>query len=110
MFFVGTPIALAGSVLAGRGGWVSERARRTKIVYDAAVALREAGAAVFRPGDIAEQLRPTDTPFGAWEVRGELGNLERLGLVRCDEETATWQLTQSGEFDIAAAKALADGA
>ena len=89
---------------------MSERARRTKIVYEAAVALREAGAATFRPGDIAEQLRPTDTPFGAWEVRGELGNLERLGLVRCDEETATWQLTQSGEFDIAAAKALADGA
>ena len=89
---------------------MSERARRTKIVYEAAVALREAGAAAFRPGDIAEQLRPTDTPFGAWEVRGELGNLERLGLVRCDEETATWQLTQSGEFDIAAAKALADGA
>ena len=90
---------------------MSERARRTKIVFDAALALGETGAVAFRPGDVAAQLRPTQTPFGAWEVRGELANLERLGLAQCDEETATWRLTAGAAFDIAAAKAVvADGA
>lgn len=89
---------------------MSERARRTKIVYDAATALAES-AASFRPGDVAARLRPTETPFGAWEVRGELSNLQRLGLVELDEDTATWRLVPGGTFDIAAAKAVAvDGA
>ena len=88
-----------------------ERARRTKIVYDAAAALAGSGAASFRPGDVAAHLRPTETPFGAWEVRGELSKLERLGLVELDEDTATWRLVSGGTFDIAAAKAVAvDGA
>lgn len=90
---------------------MSERARRTKIVYDAAAALAESGAASFRPGDVAAHLRPTETPFGAWEVRGELSNLERLGLVELDADTATWCLVPGRTFDIAAAKAVAvDGA
>ena len=90
---------------------MSEHARRTKIVFDAALALGEAGTVAFGPGDIAAQLRPTQTPFGAWEVRGELANLERLGLAECDAETATWRLTAGAVFDISAAKAaVADGA
>lgn len=89
----------------------SERARRTKIVYDAAVALAGSPGATFRPGDIAAHLRPSETPFGAWEVRGELSNLEGLGLVELDEDTAMWRLASGVTFDIAAAKGVAvDGA
>ena len=89
---------------------MSERARRTKIVYEAVTALA-AGARSFRPGDVAAHLRPTETPFGAWEVRGELFNLERLGLVELDADSATWRLVPGRTFDIAAAKAVAvDGA
>lgn len=87
---------------------MSERARRTKIVFDAALALGEAGTVAFGPGDIATRLRSTQTPFGAWEVRGELANLEQLGLARCDAETSAWRLTAGATFDIAAAKAAAD--
>ncbi len=84
---------------------LSERARRTKTVFDAIVALREGGAECFRPGDVAGYLRDESTPFGAWEVRGELANLERLGLVVLDEEFAVWRIVPGASFSIAAANA-----
>lgn len=84
---------------------LSERARRTKTVFDAVVALRDGGAECFRPGDVAGYLRGEDTPFGAWEVRGELANLERLGLVVLDEEFAVWRVVPGASFSIAAANA-----
>ena len=84
---------------------MSERARRTKTVFDAVVALREGGAASFRPGDVAGYLRDEGRPFGAWEVRGELTNLERLGLIVLDEEIAVWRLVPGASFSIAAANA-----
>lgn len=85
---------------------MSERARRTKIVFDAVQALHEDGCTTFRPGDIAERLRTTEMPFGAWEVRGELANLERLGLVVLDEEAAAWQLVDGKTFSVEAANAI----
>lgn len=84
---------------------LSERARRTKTVFDAVVALREGGVASFRPGDVAGHLRDKGTPIGAWEIRGELTNLERLGLIVLDEDVAVWRLVSGASFSIAAANA-----
>lgn len=82
---------------------MSERARRTKTVFDAVAALGQAGNTSFRPGDVTAHLRAEGTPYGAWEVRGELSNLEKLGLVELDEETATWRLVNGASFSIEAA-------
>ena len=91
------------------GAWghtVSEKARRTKTVFDAALALREDGATTFRPGDVTARLRADGSPFGAWEVRGELSNLERLGLIVLDEAAATWKLVDGASFSIEEASTL----
>ena len=69
-------------------------------MFDAVTALQEAGSTAFRPGDVTAHLRSADTPFGAWEVRGELTNLERLGLIVHDEETATWRLVNGASFSV----------
>ena len=89
---------------------MSERARRTKTVFDAVAALRDAGAIPFRPGDVTAHLRAQGLPIGAWEVRGELSNLERLGLIELDEEAAVWQLVAGAQFSIDAANAAYNGA
>ena len=85
---------------------MSEKARRTKTVFDAALALREDGATTFRPGDVTARLRADGAPFGAWEVRGELSNLERLGLIVLDEDSATWKLVDGASFSIDEASGL----
>ena len=85
---------------------MSEPARRTKIVFDAVMALHGAGANPFRPGDVVARLRDDDMPYGAWEVRGELTNLERLGLIALDEDHAVWRVVEGGVFSIEAAKAV----
>ena len=85
---------------------MTEKARRTKTVYDAALALREAGLSSFRPGDITAELRTTGSPVGAWEVRGELTNLERMGLIVLDEDAAQWRLVNGASFSIDAANAI----
>ena len=63
---------------------MSEQARRTKTVFDAVTALRDGGSEVFRPGDVTAHLRAGGAPIGAWEIRGELTKLERLGLIVLD--------------------------
>ena len=85
---------------------MSEQARRTKTVYEAVAALENAGGTPFRPGDVTAHLRATGEPVGAWEVRGELANLERMGLIVLDEETATWRLVNGASFSIEAAKSV----
>jgi len=87
------------------GPELSERARRTKTVFDAVAALGQAGIESFGPGDVTAHLRAEGTPYGAWEVRGELSILERLGLVELDEETASWRLVNGATFSIEAANA-----
>ena len=79
---------------------MSEQARRTRTVFDAVTALRNAGSTAFRPGDVTSHLRASGSPFGAWEVRGELTNLERLGLIVLDEESATWRLVDGASFSV----------
>ena len=75
-------------------------------MFDAALALREDGATTFRPGDVTARLRADGAPFGAWEVRGELSNLERLGLIVLDEDSATWKLVDGASFSIDEASGL----
>ena len=83
---------------------MSEQARRTKTVFDAVSALKAAGTSSFRPGDVTAHLRASGAPFGAWEVRGELTNLERLGLIVLDEDSATWRLVNGASFSVEQAK------
>lgn len=83
---------------------MSEQARRTKTVFDAVTALKADGSTVFRPGDVTAYLRTSGTPFGAWEVRGELTNLERLGLIVLDDDSATWRLVNGASFSVEEAK------
>lgn len=83
---------------------MSEQARRTKTVFDAVTALHDAGSTPFRPGDVTAYLRASDTPIGAWEVRGELSNLERLGLIALDENTAMWRVVNGASFSVEEAK------
>ena len=85
---------------------MSEQARRTKTVFDAVAALQNVGSKPFRPGDVTAHLRAMGEPVGAWEVRGELSNLERMGLIVLDEETATWRLVNGASFSIEAAKSI----
>ena len=75
-------------------------------MFDAVTALKDDGSSVFRPGDLTAHLRDNGTPFGSWEVRGELTNLERLGLVALDDETATWQLVNGASFSVVEAKSV----
>lgn len=44
----------------------------------------------FLPGDINAVLREHNEPMGAWEVRGELSTLERLGYLRLDAASGRW--------------------
>ena len=83
---------------------MSEQARRTKTVFDAVTALRDAGDTAFRPGDVTAHLRAKGTPIGAWQVRGELTILERLGLIALDEASATWRLVNGASFSVDDAK------
>ena len=80
------------------------------MVFDAVTALEAAGRAAFRPGDVTARLRANGTPFGAWEVRGELTNLARLGLVAVDAEMAAWRLVAGASFSIDAANAARERA
>lgn len=103
----GKRFLLKGCTLSlAREKMLSEAARRTKIVFDAVMALHDAGDNPFRPGDVVARLRDDGRPYGAWEVRGELTKLERLGLIELDEDLAVWRLVDGATFSIEAAKAL----
>lgn len=67
--------------------------RRTKLVLAAVQALAHAGKQSFTPADVGLHLRTHAQPMSAWEVRGELSNLEASGDVRIDPATALWTLT-----------------
>ena len=83
---------------------MSDSARRSKIVFDAVRALHDAGANPFRPGDVAARLRSDGRPLGAWEVRGELAQLERLGLIELDADNAVWHVVEGAVFAMDSAK------
>lgn len=66
--------------------------RRTDRVRKAVDDLLTSGSADegFRPGDVNRLLREQNEPMGAWEVRGELSQLERLGELRLDAASGRW--------------------
>lgn len=66
--------------------------RRTDRVRKAVDDLLASGKADdgFLPGDVNRQLREQNEPLGAWEVRGELSRLERLGELRLDPASGRW--------------------
>lgn len=84
-----------------------EAARRTRTVFEAVVALVGEGATHFRPGDVASHLRDAESPIGAWEIRGEFTNLERMALIELDPELAVWHLVDGASFSIEEARKLA---
>ena len=79
--------------------------RRTNLVLAAIRALAADPKTTAAPGsakggftqsDISAYLRVTGEPMSAWEVRGELTNLERAGEVRIEPDTAIWFLVTEG--------------
>ena len=77
------------------------QSRRTNLVLAAVRALASGGETNSAPGgardgftqsDIGAYLRDQGEPMSAWEVRGELTNLERAGEVRIDPATAIWHV------------------
>lgn len=66
--------------------------RRTNLVLSVIEKLVAEGRAEFRPGDIVSRLRQQNQPLGAWEVRGELTNLEAAGVIELDPDTAGWRM------------------
>lgn len=66
--------------------------RRTNLVLSVIEKLVAEGRAEFRPGDIVSRLRQQNQPLGAWEVRGELANLEAAGVIELDADTAGWRM------------------
>ena len=83
---------------------MSESRRKTRTVYEAFVAVAEqhAGGPV-RPGDLVAHLRAGNNPFGSWEVRGELSNLEALCVAVVDPVTGTWRLVEGADLEQAEA-------
>ncbi len=69
------------------------------MVYDAFVAVVESGRSEIRPGDIVQFMREQNHPMGIWNVNGELTKLKRLGIVRLDEDSATWTLIPGVDFE-----------
>ncbi|MXW06743.1 MAG: hypothetical protein F4Z87_01175 [Gammaproteobacteria bacterium] len=71
---------------------MGEALRITKTIYDAFVAVSDEGNSAVRPGDLVQHMRDQNDPMGIWKIIGELNTLNELGLIRFDEETATWHL------------------
>lgn len=66
--------------------------RRKDLVLSVIEELVAAGGAEFRPGDVVSRLREQNQPMGAWEVRGELTNLEAEGAIVLEPESGVWKL------------------
>ncbi len=76
---------------------VSQRKERTQRVFN--VVRQVANGTIgptFRPADVVQALRDSGFPMGTWEVRGELSQLERSGMIEFDTGTGLWALTQAG--------------
>jgi hypothetical protein len=44
-----------------------------------------------RPADVSARLREHGLPLGIWEIRYELTQLERAGVVVLDADSGRWQ-------------------
>lgn len=71
----------------------------TRMIYDALVSLAESDKELIFPGDITGYLRSRNYPVDIWYVNGELFRLEQLDVVRFDNDTGSWSLTEGAGFD-----------
>ena len=71
---------------------MSEALRNTKTIYDAFVSVSRLGTVAVRPGDLVQYMRERNDPMGIWKITEELNKLHELGLVRLEEDFATWHL------------------
>ncbi len=71
---------------------MGEALRITKIIFDSFVAVSDEGATAVLPGDLVQHMREQNDPMGIWKIIGELNTLNELGLIRFDEESASWHL------------------
>ena len=74
---------------------MGEALRNTKIIFDAFVEVSCTGTRAVRPGDLVQYMREQNDPMGIWKIIGELNKLNELGLIRFEEESATWLLVES---------------
>ena len=83
--------------------------RQTRIVYDAFMDLVGEGNSLLGTGDVAPYMRDRDHPMDAWEIRGEFFQLQRMGLIDLDADSAQWFAVSGRDFDSARAAARAGG-
>lgn len=74
---------------------MGEALRNTKIIFDAFVLVSCEGTHAVRPGDLVQYMREQNDPMGIWKIIGELNKLNELGLIRFEEESATWLLVET---------------
>ena len=82
---------------------VSVARRQTRIVYDAFMDLVVEGKSLVGTGDVAAYMRDRDHPMDAWEIRGEFFQLQQMGLIDLDADTAQWFSVSGRDFDSARA-------
>ena len=82
---------------------VSVAERQTRIVYDAFMDLVGEGKSLVGTGDVAMYMRDLDHPMDAWEIRGEFFQLQQMGLIDLDADTAQWFSVSGRDFDSARA-------
>ncbi len=82
---------------------VSVARRQTRIVYDAFMDLVVEGNSLVGTGDVAAYMRDRDHPMDAWEIRGEFFQLQQMGLIDLDADTAQWFSVSGRDFDSARA-------
>ena len=82
--------------------------RQTRIVYDAFMELVGQGKSLVGTGDVAAYMRDRDYPMDAWEIRGEFFQLQQMGLIDLDADSAQWFSVSGRDFD--SARAAGEGA
>ena len=88
---------------------VSVARRQTRIVYDAFIDLVGAGKSRVDTGAVAAYMRERDHPMDAWEIRGEFFQLQQMGLIDLDADTAQWFSIPGRDFESAQAAMVGDG-
>ena len=45
-----------------------------------------------RPGDVAEQLRTSNSPIGVWQIRADFAQLTDEGFLELEHKSGSWRL------------------
>lgn len=68
-----------------------------------------AGKSRVDTGDVAAYMRERDHPMDAWEIRGEFFQLQQMGLIDLDADTAQWFSVSGRDFESAQAAVETNG-